>query len=197
MQPVTKHLTRCLVAGVVALLPVGGTIFTIVYFETLIAASWLKEQGFYFFGCGLLATALLVYAIGLAISTFIGRWLWRQFDKLVNGLPVMGRLYQTLKQIMGYGEGPDAMFRRVVLIPARDVQGDEIGLVTAEAKSIAGQDLLTVFLPGAPNPTTGRVIMVDANEVRSTSLRVNDALMSLVSVGAIPVDKNADDSASS
>ena len=192
MQAVTKHLTRCLVAGVVALLPVGGTLLTIFYLETQIAGPWLKEQGFYFFGCGLLLTVVLVYAIGLAVSTFIGRWLWRQFDRLLNRLPVLGRLYQTLKQIMGYGEGPDAVFRRVVLVPARDVQGEEVGLVTAEARSIAGQDLLTVFLPGAPNPTTGRIIVVDANDVRPVDIRVNDALMSLVSVGAIPIDNRQD-----
>lgn len=189
MKGFTKHISRCCIAGIVALLPIGGSVLTIYYLETQIAGPWLKERGFYFFGCGLLLAAVLFYGIGLAISTFLGRWIWKRFDSLLDRLPVMGRLYQTLKQMLGYGEGPDAVFRRVVLVPSRDVHGCEIGLVTAEAREIAGENLLTVFVPGSPNPMTGRVVMVSPDDVRAVDMRVNDALMSLVSVGALSKDE--------
>ncbi len=185
LKTITKHVSRCFIAGIVALLPIGGTLFTIYYLETQIAGPWLKEQGFYFFGCGLIAACLLIYLIGLVISTFLGRWIWRRFDLLLDKLPLLGRLYQTLKQILGYGEGPDAVFRRVVLVSSRTVKGCEMGFVTAEAKEIGGANLVTVFLPGSPNPTTGRIVMVDDEDLQPVNLRVNDAMMSLVSVGAL------------
>ena len=188
MKQITKHISRCCIAGIVALLPVGGLVFTVYYLETHIAGPWLKERGFYFFGCGLLLATVLIYAIGLAISNFVGRWIWKRFDGLLDRLPVLGRLYQTLKQMLGYGEGPDAVFRRVVLVPSRDVRGCEIGLVTAEAQDVAGENLVTVFVPGSPNPTTGRVVLVSPDEIRSVDMRVNDALMALVSAGALKSD---------
>jgi uncharacterized membrane protein len=101
-------------------------------------------------------------------------------------LPLLGPLYQTLKQILGYGEGPDAVFRRVVLIAAPDLGGDEIGLVTSEAASGGSGSLLTVFVPSAPTPTTGRLILVDARQVRPVAMSVNEALKTLVSLGTVP-----------
>lgn len=185
MKALSKHISRCIVAGIVALLPIAGALLTIYYIETQIAGPWLKEQGFYFFGCGILIASIIIYLIGLAISTFVGKFIWTRFDAMLNGLPLVGKLYQTLKQILGYGEGPDAVFQRVVLVASRDVRGRELGLVTAEARDISGNELVTVFLPGSPNPTTGRIVMVAASDLQSVDMTVNDALMSLVSVGAL------------
>ena len=189
MPFIRQHFTRCLVAGIVALLPVGGLVLTVVYLESQIANVWVKDQGFYFFGCGLLLVAVGVYLIGLLVSTFLGRWLWKSVDRLLNKLPLLGGLYQTLKQILGYGEGPEAVFRRVVLIPSRDLDGDEIGLVTNEMHQQGAGQQLTVFVPSAPTPTTGRLVLIDANKVRPIKMSVNDALKTLVSVGTVPAAK--------
>ncbi len=185
MKSVKRHVSRCIIAGIVALMPLGGLAMTVLYMESLISESWLRNQWFYFWGCGLLLTAVAVYAIGLAISTFIGRWLWQLADRLLDQMPLLGGLYQTLKQIVGYGEGPDAMFRRVVLIPSRDLDGDEIGLVTNENRVDENLTQLTVFVPNAPTPTNGRLLVVAAEKVRPSTLSVHEALKTLVSVGAI------------
>ncbi len=186
MKSIRQHFFRCVIAGIVALLPVGGLVLTVVYLESQIATSWLKEQGFYFFGFGLLLVAVTVYLIGLLVSTFIGRWIWKSIDRLLDQLPIIGGLHQTLKQILGYGEGPDAIFRRVVLIPSRDLDGDEIGLVTNETDQEGAGKRLTVFVPSAPTPTTGRLVLVDADKVRPIEMSVSEALKTLVSVGSMP-----------
>lgn len=185
MKSVKRHVSKCVVAGIVALMPLAGLVMTIVYLESQISSSWLRDQWFYFWGCGLLTTAIVVYSIGLAISTFLGRWMWRLVDRLLDQMPLLGRLYQTLKQIVGYGEGPDAVFRRVVMIPAIDLAGDEIGLVTNEIKVDDAETQLTVFVPNAPTPTNGRLIVVNEAKVRPSPLSVHEALKTLVSVGAI------------
>ena len=185
MQSIRRHVTRCAVAGIVALLPLGGLLLTVVYLESQIASGWLKEQGYYFFGIGLLLVAVVIYLIGLLVSTFLGRWTWNLMDRLLDQLPLLGSLYQTLKQVIGYGEGPDAVFRRVVLIPSRDLDGDEIGLVTNETRRGTGERL-TVFVPSAPTPTTGRLVLIDANKVRPIEMSVSEALKTLVSIGSLP-----------
>ena len=190
MKPVTAHLTRCLVAGFVALLPVGGLILSIVYAEYLIADVGLIDQEFYFPGLGLLAVALVLYVVGLVVSTFVGRWIWSRVDRLLVSLPTLGQLYQTLKQVLGYGDGEDAIFRKVVLIEGDAPGTRELGLVTNETVE-NGTQRLTVFIPGAPNPAAGRLVLIAAQDVRPIDMPVSDALKTLVALGT--TDLHVDD----
>lgn len=184
MMGLRKHLVRCFVAGIVAILPIAGLAVTIAYFENQVAGIWLKNQGFYFFGLGLLILAVLIYLIGLIVSTFIGRWIWNRADRLLDQLPVMGNLYQTLKQILGYGSGPGGLFQRVVLVPFQNPDRLEIGLVTVEASENT-EGRLGVFLPSAPTPTTGRLVYLQPDKVINTSMRAGQAMQILVSMGTV------------
>jgi uncharacterized membrane protein len=178
-----KHLARCLIAGVIAVLPIGGTILGLVLAEKTIAESWRDEVAWYFPGLGLIAAAVLLYLLGLVVSTFLGRWIWGRVDALLGSLPALGRLYGTLKQILGYGEGEDALFRGVVLVPSPFGGAREIGLVTGTAPD----GRIGVFLPGSPNPATGRLLLVERDRVTPVDVTVNDALKTLLSVGATPL----------
>jgi uncharacterized membrane protein len=188
MNAVKGHFVKCFVSGIVAILPIAGLVFTIVYFESMVAGSWLKNQGFYFFGLGLLILIVLIYLIGLVVSTFIGRWIWKRVDRLLGQLPVLGNLYQTLKQILGYGSGPGGLFQRVVLVPFDDPERYEIGLVTVEATEKTNQRI-GVFLPSAPTPTSGRFAYVEPNLVIATKMTASEAMQLLVSMGAIAPDR--------
>lgn len=183
MQMISRHVSQCFLAGLVAMLPIGGFVVTVVYLEATIAGSWLARRPYYFPGLGLLTTAAGIYVIGLTVSTFLGRWLWKRIDVLFDSLPAVGRFYQTLKQIVGYGEGKDAIFHRVVLIQGSEPEGSELGLVTNETTDATGGRKLIVFVPGAPNPTAGRLIVIDANRTLPLAVSVSDALKTLLSVG--------------
>lgn len=187
MQIISRHITQCFLAGIVALLPIGGFVLAVFYLESMIASSWLARQPWYFPGLGLLATAVIIYLIGLTVSTFLGRWAWKRVDVLFDSLPALGRLYQTLKQIIGYGEGKDAIFQRVVLIRGSEPDGSELGLVTNETTDESGAMKLIVFVPGAPNPTVGRLIVIDGARTIPLSISVSDALKTLLSVGKTPI----------
>jgi uncharacterized membrane protein len=187
MNSLKNHLVRCFIAGVVAILPIAGLAATIAYFENQVAGIWLKNQGFYFFGLGLLILAMVIYLIGLVVSTFIGRWVWNRVDQLLDRLPILGNLYLTLKQILGYGSGPGGLFQRVVLVPFDHPQRWEIGLVTVEPNdSTAGR--LGIFLPSAPTPTSGRFLYLEPDKVLPTSLRAGEAMQILVSMGTVQPD---------
>ena len=67
------------------------------------------------------------------------------------------------------------------------LDGDEIGLVTNETDQAGAGQRLTVFVPSAPTPTTGRLVLVDADKVRPIEMSVSEALKTLVSVGSMPV----------
>lgn len=187
MTFLTQHITRCLLAGIVALLPIGGFVMTVIYLESAISSSWLAKQTWYLPGLGLVATTAGIYLIGLTVSTFVGRWLWALVDRLLDNLPMLGRLYQTLKQIVGYGEGKDAIFQKVVLVPNGENEGHELGLVTNEIDGANGARELVIFVPDAPNPTAGRLVVIDSGAVRPVAMPVSDAMKMLLSVGKTSV----------
>ncbi len=183
MNTMIQHLTKCFVAGIVALLPIGGTVLAVVYVEQSIAQSWLAEQPFYVPGLGILGVAVAVYLMGLMVSTFVGRWLWNLIDVLLQKLPLLGSLYQTLKQVLGYGEGKNAFFHYAVLVRSRDLHGEELGLVTNTIVSDPKSERLVVFIPSVPNPSTGRMLIIESEYVRPLSIPVNEVMKGLVSIG--------------
>ncbi len=185
MDKFKQHLIRCAVAGVVALLPILGLILLIVQLESWISNSGLRDQGYYFFGQGIIAAVILVYLVGLATTTLIGKWLWRFFDRMIDRMPLLGAIYRSLKQILGYGDGPDTVFKRVVYLNTLQSDIEEIGLVTREANSADPASRLTVFLPLAPIPSNGRLVFVQSHQVRNAEMSVNEALKMFVSLGAI------------
>lgn len=189
IEKIRNHLVASFVAGIVALLPVVGLVASVVYFENSVAGLWLKKQGYYFFGLGIILVGTAVYLVGLTVSTFVGRWIWKRADLLLERLPVLGSLYQTLKQILGYGDGPKGIFQRVVFVDWDTPDRRELGLVTREAcEETAGR--VVVFIPSAPSPTTGRLIYVDPKIVHASSLTASQAMQLLVSLGTLPLDQS-------
>lgn len=188
MKKVQHHITQCLIAGIVAMLPIGGLIITVGYMESAISGSGLSKLPFYFPGFGLITAALLIYLVGLGVTTFLGKWIWSRIDGVLDKLPALGRLYQTLKQILGYGEGKDAIFHEVVLIPSKDFDSQEIGLVTNKISDEDGKPKLLIFVPGVPNPTSGRLIVMDRDSVKPLNMPVNETLKALISMGKTDID---------
>lgn len=188
MKSLQKHIAGSLVAGIIAILPVGGLILSVGYLESTISSSGLSKLPFYFPGFGLIAAIFLIYLVGLVVTTFVGKWLWKRIDLLLDKLPALGGIYQTLKQILGYGEGKDAIFHEAVLIQSRDFQAEELGLVTNRIIDAEGKPKLVIFIPGAPNPTSGRLILLDEALVKRLAMPVNETLKALVSMGKTEVD---------
>lgn len=188
MNKLKSHFTKNMLAGLVAILPVGGLILTIGYFESILSNSGLKQLPFYIPGLGIILVLVLIYLIGLVLTTFVGKWLWKFVDKLLKKLPILGDLYVSLKQILGYGEGEEAVFQHTVLVPAQGGSGMELGLVTNRRSLPDGVEELSVFIPGSPNPTTGRLIMIPADQVQFTEIPVKDTFRVLVAVGKSEIE---------
>ena len=185
MNAPARHVTRCLVAGIVALLPLGGVVFAIVGLENMLTGSWREHVPFYFPGLGLLLALLVVYAIGLFVTTFVGRWLWRRVDKVLENVPLLGTLYQSLKEVLGYDSSRERFFQGVVAVPADE--GFELGFVTGQSVGPDGTPHTLVFVPSAPNPTNGKLLLVEPARLRKLDVRTADALRALVSMGKTPL----------
>jgi uncharacterized membrane protein len=182
MDKIYRHVVLCILTGLVTLLPVGGTILLIVFAER--SLSPVIPAKLYFPGEGLLAVILLLYLLGLTLTTVVGRWLWNLLDTALSKFPGLGMLYRTLKQILGLESGQGALFQRVVLVTNDATGGAEIGLVTATEGS-ADTTQLIVYVPGSPNPAQGRLLRLPANRAVATNLSVDKALKALFSLGKV------------
>lgn len=174
-----------MVAGIVALLPMGGAVFTIVWLENVISSSWRDKLPFYFPGLGLLLALLAVYVVGFFVTTFVGRWLWRRADRLLESLPLLGTAYQSMKEVLGYDSSRERFFQGVVAVTADE--GYEIGFVTGQSTGPDGRPHTVVFVPSAPNPTNGKLLLVDPARLKPLDVRTADALRALVSIGKTPL----------
>lgn len=185
MNSKTSHVTRCLIAGIVALLPMGGAVFSIVWLEGALAASWRDKVSWYLPGLGLVLALLAIYAVGLFVTTFAGRWLWRRTDRVIERLPLVGTLYQSLKEVLGYDSARERFFRGVVALRVDD--GYEVGFVTGDAQGPDGQPHALVFVPSSPNPTNGRLVLIRRDQLLPLEVKTADALRALVSMGKTPL----------
>jgi uncharacterized membrane protein len=182
MNGLYRHLVVCLVTGLIAILPIGGTIVLIAVAENslrpLIPARW------YFPGLALMTVVLFLYLLGLTLSTVVGRWFWRRLDNVMDRLPGLGMIYRTIKQILGFEAGEGTLFESVVLVPNEATGWSEIGLVTS-IETGGESPQLVVFVPGSPNPTQGRLVRLPADRAVRTTWSVDGALKYLFSLGKI------------
>src|SRR5687767_14128793 len=119
MSPAQKHLRNTFLAGIFAAIPVGATIFLVWYVETATRAPLRKlwDGRFDIPFIGIPLTIVLIYLLGLAVRSIVGKWLLALVDKLLLRLPLLKDLYQAWKHIAVTPGGSEGMYAKVVLVP--------------------------------------------------------------------------------
>lgn len=180
-----QHFIKCVLAGLVTVLPIAGLVLILLELDRGLRPL-VKGTPLDLPGLGIVAGLVAVYLVGLAVSSFLGRWVWRLIDRILSALPGLALLYNTLKQFLGYGEGRDALFHRVVLIKNESDGTFQFGLVTEETK-VDGvgteKGKLFVFLPGSPNPMNGKLVLAEEKNLIATKIPVDTAIKALFSTG--------------
>ncbi len=179
-----NHVTKSLIAGMVAVLPIGGTLLALFFVEDALATSGIGRLDFYFPGLGILLALAALYLLGVMVSTVVGRYFYRFVDRQLVRLPALGFLYRSLKEVLGYGEGEQALFQKVVLVRNRGDGGACLGLVTNEVE-VDGERLSIVYLPHAPSPTNGQLHYLPSGELTELAMTTSEALKVLFAVGKI------------
>jgi uncharacterized membrane protein len=141
-------------------------------------------------GVGLAVPLLGLILVGLMARNFVGQWLLKAGENLVQSIPLAGDVYKTLKQLLGtLLTDSGNKFRRVVLVEYPRTGLWSLGFVTGSlAGAIANelsQPMLSVFLPTTPNPTTGWYLIVPEVDVINLSMPVEDAFKIIVSGGIV------------
>jgi uncharacterized membrane protein len=162
---------------------------------TTLRGGYIRPQGVP--GLGFITVILIIVLTGALANNFLGRQLGTILEALLLRVPVLRGIYATLKEIGEalLGDRKQA-FQKVVLVPYPRVGIYSIGLVAGDAPAsfdkATGKKLLGIFIPTPPNPTTGPLVYYAEDEVIPTTLRVDQAVKLVVSVGVVlPVELTA------
>lgn len=191
-----NRLKRYFVTGLVVLLPVLLSVFILVkvfnFADNVLGRflnSYLKETlGFYIPGLGLILSFLIVLVTGFFASHFLGKKLFPSFENIFLKIPLVNRIYPTLKQIILFILRQEEFgFKKVVLVeyPSKGIWS--LGFVTNQAfteiDSKINDKLVCVFIPSSPGPFTGYAIFLPQREVIFLDISVQDALKIIISGG--------------
>lgn len=134
-----------------------------------------------------------VWLVGFAARNIIIRKIFRYGERIFYKVPMVNKIYLTTRQIsqafLGEHQG---VFQRVVLLeyPRKGIYS--MGFVTSRGKGEIQQktreNLINVFIPTTPNPTSGLLIMVPEEDVTPLEMSVGNAMKLVVSGGAVTPD---------
>lgn len=204
LQRLKQDLKNDLIAGLLVVIPLATTIWL-----TITIASWVigfltqipKQLNpfndlnpilgdFLNLLVGLAVPLLSILLIGLMARNIVGRWLLDVGERLLQAIPFAGSVYKTLKQLLEtLLKDSSSKFRRVVLIeyPRKNVWAIAFvtGIISPQIQAQLSDQMLSVFIPTTPNPTTGWYAIVPENEVINLSMSIEDAFKILISGGIV------------
>ena len=124
----------------------------------------------------------MLVRVGLVITGRVGGWVFTGTDALLGLIPGMRVLYQSWKQVAFSSEGDVGIFARVILVPDETGRMQMMGF-SARRPIDGDPETICVFVPGSPNPTSGRLYFVPARDCVVLDLPARAAFKVLISGG--------------
>ncbi len=133
---------------------------------------------------------LFVTALGYLSNYVLGKFFLGIGERVIRRIPGIGSIYNSVKQIVAtFGAQKRDLFTKVVLIEFPRKGCWCVGFLTntkqAEPQTASGLELWTVFVPTAPNPTSGFMVMFPREELVELDISVGEAMKMIISGGAV------------
>jgi len=123
---------------------------------------------------------------GIIGANVIGKRIIRRSELFLAAVPMVRSIYNTFKQVLESVILPTkGGFKEVVLVEFPRLGMRTVGFVTNRVKDNAGRDYVNVYIPTTPNPTSGYLEIIPADEVTPTGWSVEDAVKIVISGGMI------------
>ena len=141
-------------------------------------------------GLGILLVLVAVIATGVVAANVIGQWLLAAGEALLARIPLVRSVYSSVKQLLeSLMSGTGNSFRTVVLVPYPHPGSWTLAFLTGEglpeAAALLGTDLVSVFVPATPNPTSGFFLMVPKKDIVELRMSVDEGLRMILSMGMV------------
>ena len=188
-----KKLRTIIVAGLLVWVPLGATIFVLRLLIGLFGNldSWLSNQlNIPITGIGILLALLVLLGTGLIAANYFGKRIVSFWESLLERIPLVRNIYSAVKRFAEIVLADSSQsFSKVLLIeyPRRGLYSlsFQTSQNLGEIQGKTGEDLVCVFVPTTPNPTSGLILMVPEQDVIELDMGVEDALKMVISLGVV------------
>lgn len=189
-----KKIGKLFLQGLLAILPVALTIY-ILYWLAVSAESILGKairlvlpEKFYLPGMGVLASFLVILAIGILLKLWLFRKLFQWVEKIIEKLPLIKFFYNSIRDLTSFFDSSkNKDFNKVVMVTLIEDDIKIMGLVTREdfedlPEKIYKDDKVAVYLPWSYQ-VGGFTIMVSKSKLEPIELSVDQALRFMLTAG--------------
>ena len=192
-------IRRYIMAGLLVWLPLGITILVVKMLVDLMDRSLLllparyhpdQLLGMHIPGFGVIVAVTVVFATGIVFANLFGRKVMALWEALLARIPLVNSIYSAVKQIsetMFSSNGNS--FRKVLLVeyPRKGLWtlAFQTGTGVGEAQRKTGCEVINIYVPTTPNPTSGFFIMVPREDVVELEMSVDEGLRMIISMGSV------------
>lgn len=212
-------MRKYFLTGLALLLPLAITVAIVVFVVDFLTkpfmgfvVSWLEPTGVQYFKIGFLSPekvlryiSQFIILLGLfGVTLFLGlvtRWVFfRTFfnlsDSILHKIPLVNKVYKTTQEIFKTLFASEKnSFKQVVLVPFPYKGTYSVGLVARESpkscEEAAQKEMVSVFVPTTPNPTTGFLLMFEKKDLIYLDLKTEEAIKYVVSCGVIVPERHS------
>jgi uncharacterized membrane protein len=193
-----KHLRNYFISGLLFWIPLALTFIVIRFFleflNKIIPTKYLPETLFNlntdFPGSGIILVLLVILVTGVMVSNILGRKLVALWERVLNKIPGFRNIYNVLKKVSDtvFNTSTES-FRKAFLIqyPSKGIWviAFQSGDYKGQAESIIGEEMINLFVPTTPNPTSGFFVMMPKKDVFELNMTVEEAFKIVISAGVV------------
>lgn len=201
------HIKKYLLTGLLVWLPLAITIWVLLWLVGMLDAIFgglltgleaitpaTADDTFKMLrnipGLGVILVFSVLMVTGALVSNVAGRWWFQQWDRVLTRIPVFKSIYNAVKKVSDtlFSSNGNA-FRTAMLVQYPRAGAWTIAFQTGtpngEVASYLGSDLVSVYVPTTPNPTSGFFLMLPRSEVIQLNMSVDEALTYVISMGSV------------
>ena len=181
------------IAGIVVLIPIGITVYLTIFIVSISSKILPKEINpnhylpYNIPGLEILISLFLITLIGWLSLSFLGKKLLNLFNNVLNRIPILRTIYSAIGQMTKTFTKSDSNKKNVVLIEYPRKGSWAVGFATkdntGEIKTKINKNLVNVFVPTTPNPTSGFLLMFPKDEIIYLDMTFEEASKFIVSAG--------------
>ncbi len=186
------------IAGIVVLIPIGITLYLTLFFIRISGNIIPKEINpnnylpFNIPGVEIIVALIFITLVGWLSLSFLGKKFFELFNNILKKIPILRTIYSAIGQMTESFTKSDNKQKSVVLLeyPRKGIWA--VGFATKENQGIirdkVGEELINVFVPTTPNPTSGFLLMVPKKDLIFLEVSFEQASKFIVSAGTTNIN---------
>ena len=179
--------------GVIVLIPIGFTLYLskfLINFSTRLVPSGLNPNTYLPYsipGLEIILTLIFITIVGGLSLSFLGKKFLQLIDDLFKRIPILRTIYSAIGQMMDSFRNQEGSKKSVVLVEYPRKGSWAVGFATkentGEIKTKTNINLVNVFVPTTPNPTSGFLLMIPKEDLIYLDMSFEEASKFIVSAG--------------